>query len=160
MQHLIFSSLLVFAPVIFAAANNQIKSNVWDFLIDRKIFASFEFDGIGMAMWEDQSVEHSSGTSNRQFYVTPETEFLPNSTKCEYNDLTGAHFVSYEIQLWSERLQTAAINRLKQMEIVVTPDQVQPLPFYQVSTDFVYPDSTVDSTWIPYQKPTSIVIDI
>jgi len=106
--------------------------NVWNFQIARKVIAAFQYNGMGMSIWEDQGVENTTVTSRRQFYATPLTEFLPNSSKCEYNDLTGAYFVSYSIQLWNDRLQLAAIDRLKEMQIAITPQQMQPLPFYQV----------------------------
>jgi hypothetical protein len=106
--------------------------NVWNFSIARKVIAAFQFNGMGMSIWEDQGVENTTIVSRRQFYVTPITEFLPNATKCEYNILTGASFVSYNIQVWNDRLQLAAIDRLKQMDIVISAEQMQPLPFYQV----------------------------
>jgi hypothetical protein len=106
--------------------------NVWNFQIARKIIAAFQFNGMEMSIWEDQGVENTTVTSRRQFYVTPITEFLPNMTQCEQSDLSGANYVSYVIQVWNERLQLAAVDRLKQMQIEVAAAQVQPLPFYQV----------------------------
>jgi len=129
-QQLLLS--LLFCAVFSADPKTQDNPNVWNFQIARKVIGAFQFNGMGMSIWEDQGVENASVVARRQFYVTPITEFLPNSTTCEFNDITGSYFVSYEIQLWNDRLQLAALDRLKQMQILVTPEQVQPLPFYQV----------------------------
>jgi len=129
-QQLLLS--LLFCSVFSADPKTQENPNVWNFQIARKVIGAFQFNGMGMSIWEDQGVENASVVQRRQFYVTPITEFLPNSTTCEFNDITGSYFVSYEIQLWNDRLQLAALDRLKQMQILVTPEQVQPLPFYQV----------------------------
>jgi hypothetical protein len=126
-------TVLLLCGLIASDSNNQTTNpNVWNFQIARKVIAAFQYNGMGMSIWEDQGVENTSVVTARQFYVTPITEFLPNSSKCEYNDLTGAYFVSYEIQLWNDRLQQAGMGRLRQMQINVQPEQVQPLPFYQV----------------------------
>jgi hypothetical protein len=157
----LFQSIVFVLPLAFSASNAVDTSstqnpnsnpNVWNFQIARKIIAAFQFNGMGMSIWEDQGVENTTVVSRRQFYVTPITEFLPNSSKCEYNDLTGAYFVSYSIQVWNDRLQLAAIDRLKQMQILVTPEQMQPLPFYQVrviwnSAEQKLQKAKLSSTW-------------
>jgi hypothetical protein len=131
------SSNLFLLFLIAISARNALgqktdNPNVWNFQIARKVIAAFQFNGMGMSIWEDQGVENTTVISRRQFYVTPITEFLPNMTTCEHNDLTGSNFVSYFIQVWNERLQLAGMDRLKQMQIDVAAEQVQPLPFYQV----------------------------
>lgn len=125
--HIILLPLLV-ASVDGSAAHN---SNALDFSIDSKTIASFPYSGMSLSIWESQA--NTTTPTGRQFYVMPISEFLPNSTLCEYNPFTGLNTVSFDIELWNEHVQTAAIDRLGSMGINTSPPQVQPLPFYQVS---------------------------
>jgi len=75
--------------------------------------------------------------------------------------LTGTNFVSYDVQLWNERLQSAAMDRLKLMQIVVAPEQVQPLPFYQIrmiwnNAQRQLQKANLSSTWENNLKQQSI----